>query len=133
RVFEDAALDLLKESNYDINLCISKILFPCLEIDEELFNHDNNKEKIMFFVNSALNSLIGSNIHDKEQWLEYVNRRISEKVDYSDLYNLLELASKMKIDIPKHITLEIKRSQDYSAFIRQQLNEKNTVTDLKKL
>jgi hypothetical protein len=132
-IMEDHALELLKDSNYDINLCISKILFPTLGIDEELFNHDNNKEKIMFFVNSAMNNLIGSNMHDKNLWLEYVNERINKKVDYSDLYQLLELAHKMKIDIPKQICAEIKKSQDYSNFIRQQLNERSTLDDLKKI
>ena len=133
KISEDNALDLLKECNYDINLCISKILFPSLEIDEELFNHENNKEKIMFFVNSALNNLIGSNIYDKEQWLEHVNNRISKKIEYSELYSLLELANKMKIDIPKNISGEIKRSQDFSNLIRQQLNERNSLEELKKI
>ena len=133
KILEDSALELLKQSNYDINLCISKILFPSLEIDEELFNHEDNKEQIMFFVNSALNNLIGSNIHDKEKWLEHVNARINQKIDYSDLYSLLELANKMKIDIPKHISLEIKKSQDFSTLIRQQLNERNTLAELKNL
>jgi hypothetical protein len=126
--FEVTALDLLKDCNYDINLSLRRILFPCLDIPELSFNRDDLDPFV--YVNSALNDLIGSNIQEKQQWLEHVRERIEEGIDILELQELIEIANKMKIDIPDFILEEIEKSLNFAKLVRRHLNEKNSLKDI---
>ena len=76
--------------------------------------HRNANQKMTkstsIYVNSALNDLIGSNIQEKEQWLEHVKSQVIKGVEYSELQSLLDLGTKMKIDIPDFVLQEIQNS-----------------------
>jgi hypothetical protein len=127
--FELNALDLLKKCNYDINLSLRKILFPCLDICGAAEANTPGFDPLVY-VNSALNDLIGSNIHEKQQWLEYVRGRVEEGIDILELQELIELANKMKIEIPDFILEEIEKTLNFSKLVRRHLNEKNSLTDI---
>ena len=125
---EEMAFELLKSCSYDINVALAKILFPSLEHQSPgIFTDLSKRGNLMLKVNSALNDLIGSNNFEKKQWLDYVTDKIEKKIDSSELQNLLELASSMKIDIPMFVVNEISKSQSFSKLIRRHLNEKNNL------
>lgn len=136
--FEENALNLLKESNYDINLALRKILYPTVSLFEESFAQGSSSTKKnlqdpMIYVNSALNDLIGSNIQEKEQWMEYVKDRLNNGVDFQEIQGLVDLANKMKIDVPEFVLKEIENCLNFARNIRRHLNEKNTIEDIIKL
>ena len=133
-LYDANALSLLKNSNYDINVAMKKILFPVLDLlNEETETEDNSAHNSMIYVNSALFDLIGSNIQEKEQWLEYVKEKIEGKIDYSEIMQIIDIAGKMKIDIPDFLTAKIEASQNFSKLIRRHLTEKNSFEYLNKL
>lgn len=176
---EQKAIQLLRENNYDIPLCIRKILFPTTFIvkknhkgnvftdmgcstnsqnnlidlnDSNISNNNNgmlinsnlnkefqinrnkNIEDVQEYVNSALHDLIGSNFKEKEDWLNKVSKSISEGIDYKDLNSLIEIGSKMKIEVPNYVVNEIKESLIKSKMIQGILNDKcNDINSLIKL
>lgn len=192
---EQKAIQLLRENNYDIPLCIRKILFPTTFIvkrnhkgtvftdmgcssnnqnniqengesnnnnssnintlntmngNTSTINNSNNNnnsnninafisksktiEDVQEYVNSALHDLIGSNFKEKEEWLNKISTRISEGIDYKELNSLIEIGSKMKIEVPSYVMNEIKESLMKSKLIQGVLNEKNNdIETLEKL
>lgn len=154
--FEATALNLLKDCGYDINSAFRKILFPVLDLiyeDSSCLSPPNVNCKIklnnlkilcldfgkktsapssdkMIYVNSALNDLIGSNIQEKEAWLEYIKERIATGIDSSELQILLDLGGKMKIDIPDFVVTEVENSMGFAHNIRRHLNEKNCINEI---
>jgi hypothetical protein len=154
--FEATALSLLKDCGYDINSAFRKILFPVLDLiyeDSGCSSPPNFNSKInfkilkylnlafgkkipapssdpMIYVNSALNDLIGSNIQEKEAWLEYIKERIGTGIDSSELQVLLDLGGKMKIDIPDFVVTEVENSMAFAHTIRRHLNEKNSINEI---
>lgn len=159
---EEKAIKLLKECHYDVQLSLKKILFPSTFIDSQrplLFNrsasvmlgnncgmnHQSSRGLLnelpqgmrvaasdVNYVNSALHDLIGSNIQEKEEWLNLVEIKISNGIDYSDLQRILEIGGKLKIEIPDRIIKEIEFSYEESKKIKKFLSEKNTLADLEK-
>jgi len=101
------------------------------------------KEKDDLYVNSALNDLIGSNMHEKSQWYEHVKKCLQNKISSQELQDLIVIAKKMKIDIPEFVLEENERSLNFSKKIRKQLNlnpnqnskdkERNNLWELNKL
>ena len=91
------ALDLLKQCEYNINVAMSKILFPVM--DQMNCLDSINKDKSLY-LSSALNDLIGANNAEKEQWAEYIQMRLDKTIRMNELDILIENGKKMKIEIP---------------------------------
>ena len=167
---EEKALDLLKNNNYDIEICVRKILFPSTFIAESdnsanhLFNKSasvmlgntnllsssnnninlhkiktnnisndkiNKKSQDMkLYVNSALHDLIGSNFHEKEEWLNLIRIKLKESINYSELQKLIEIGEKLKIEVPDFLLKEIENSYKESVKIKHILNKKTSLKEL---
>jgi hypothetical protein len=133
--FESNALKVLRECNYDIGQAFHKILFPVLDLlgENSTSNLEASQSDPMIFVNSALNDLIGSNIQEKEAWLDHVKQRIEMGISLPDLEDIIELGGKMKIDIPDYVNRQIELSLNFSKIIKRHLNEKNSIDDINNL
>ena len=206
--YEENAMRLLKDCNYDVQACLRKILFPTVNIvssrsdkfENKLYqfgslykslnrntnrtflsppsaksnvnhaNHANNTNNITHtpnphttsmnninmnqitpvksvsscnysicsieknsekYINSALHDLIGSNIKERENWLNLINTKLKEKVDYAELHTIIDIGNKMKIDIPNFVVEQIEQSYKYSKTIKSILTDLFPIEKLK--
>ena len=154
---EEKAMDLLIKNNYDVQLCLKKILFPTSfittkahlfnktdsavlgynmthkqEVEETTeINHSNSD--YIHYVNSAVHDLIGSNTQEKEEWLTIILKKLENGVDYSELHKLIEIGEKLKLDIPCQVINELEKSYEQSKKIKKILLEKNCFDNLEQL
>ena len=128
---EERALTLLKSCGYDINMAMSKVLFPVMD---RLNCLDHSKKDKSLYLTSALNELIGANAAEKEEWIKFMIGRLNKKIGLEELEIYKEKGKKMKIEIPSIIESEKKCAMLLSKKIKQYLAEKNnTINEIKHL
>lgn len=128
---EERALSLLKTCNYDINVAMSKILFPVMD---QLNCLDHPKKDKSLYLSNALNDLIGANAKDKEEWQNFMNKRLNNKISLTELEKLIEIGVKMKIEIPSLVESEKRNAMQFSKNFKELLSKKNnSLIDIKNL
>ena len=93
---EERALTLLKSCGYDINMAMSKVLFPVMD---RLNCLDHSKKDKSLYLTSALNELIGANAAEKEEWIKFMIGRLNKKIGLEELEIYIAKGKKMKIEI----------------------------------
>lgn len=93
-------------------------------------NISNTNQDLDSYLNSALHDLIGSTIKEKQEWNEVVSYRLTQGIDYSELLHFLEIAEKLKIDVPKFVIDEIEKSFEESKVIKKVLSDKTSIENL---
>ena len=87
------------------------------------------KNSPLIYLTFALNDLIGADKTQKENWLQYIIQQVNNKIDYKNLKILMEIACKMRLDLPEEINKEIKNSETLSKKIKNDLESKECDLD----
>ena len=112
--------------------------------NEKNINKNNNelviqqkkliKNSPLIYLTFALNDLIGADKTQKKNWLQYIIDQVNNKIDYKNLKVLIEIAIKMRLELPEEINKEIKNSETLSKKIKNELESKeNDLDGLKNL
>ena len=112
--------------------------------NEKNINKNNNelviqqrkliKNSPLIYLTFALNDLIGADKTQKKNWLKYIIDQVNNKIDYKNLKVLIEIAIKMRLELPEEINKEIKNSETLSKKIKNELESKeNDLDGLKNL
>ena len=107
-----------------------------IKINNELVNKQKKllKNSPSIYLSFALNDLIGADKDQKENWLKYIIAQVKNKVDYKYLKTLIEIANKMKLELPDDINKEINNSETLSLKIKRILEDKeDELNELKDL
>ena len=92
------------------------------------------KNSPLIYLTFALNDLIGADKAQKENWLKYIIEQVNNKIDHKNLKVLIEIAKKMRLDLPEDINKEIKNSEILSKNIKNELDSReNDLDGLKQL
>ena len=124
----------IKNLEIDKNINIKK---------EENNNRNNNefvikqkkliKNQPLIYLTFALNDLIGADKNQKKLWLNHIEEQVKNKIDYKNLEILMEIAKKMRLDLPESIMKEIKSSEQLSKNIKKELDSRESDLDRLKL
>ena len=87
------------------------------------------KNSPLIYLTFALNDLIGADKTQKENWLQYIIQQVNNKIDFKNLKILMEIACKMRLDLPEEINKEIKNSETLSKKIKNDLESKECDLD----
>lgn len=107
-----------------------EILTSPMKISNSNSNNNNESQEVDSYLNSALHDLIGSTIKEKQEWNEVVSYKLTQGIDYSELLHFLEVAEKLKIDVPKFVVDEIEKSFEESKVIKKVLSDKTSIENL---
>ena len=92
------------------------------------------KNNSLIYLTFALNDLIGADKTQKENWLNYIIEQVNNKIDYKNLKVLIEIANKMRLELPEDINKEINNSEKLCKRIKNELNSKEiALEELKSL
>ena len=101
-----------------------------ININNELINKQKKlKYSPSIYLSFALNDLIGADKVQKEKWLQYIIDQVNNKIEYKSLKTLIEIANKMKLELPDNIIKEISLSEDISNKIKKHLENKDQDLD----
>ena len=84
------------------------------------------KNSPLIYLTFALNDLIGADKTQRENWLKYIIEQVNNKIDYKNLKVLIEIAVKMRLELPEDINKEIKNSEQLSKRIKNELDSKDS-------
>ena len=87
------------------------------------------KNSPLIYLTFALNDLIGADKTQKKNWLKYIVDQVNNKIDYKNLKVLIEIAIKMRLELPDDINKEIKNSETLSKKIKNELDSKESDLD----
>ena len=95
-------------------------------INNELLNKQKKlRYSPSIYLSFALNDLIGADKVQKEKWLQYIIDQVNNKIEYKSLKTLIEIANKMKLELPDNIMKEISLSEEISNKIKKNLENKD--------
>ena len=111
-----------------------------INIKNEENNSKNNNEFVikqkkliknqpLIYLTFALNDLIGADKNQKKIWLNHIEEQVKNKIDYKNLEVLMEIAKKMRLELPDSIKKEIKRSEQLSKNIKNELDSRDSDLD----
>ena len=83
------------------------------------------KNSPSIYLSFALNDLIGADKAQKEKWLKYIIDQVNGKVEFKKLKTLIEIANKMRLELPDYIIKEISNSETLSNKIKKYLENKD--------
>jgi hypothetical protein len=84
------------------------------------------KNSPLIYLTFALNDLIGADKAQRENWIKYIIEQVNNKIDYKNLKVLMEIAAKMRLELPEDINKEIKNSEQLSKRIKNELDSKES-------
>ena len=124
----------------DSSSIINKELEKNMNLKNEKINPKNNNELViqqkksiknspLIYLTFALNDLIGADNTQKTNWLNYIIAQVNNKIDYKNLKVLIEIAIKMRLELPEDINKEIKNSETLSKKIKNELDSKESDLD----
>ena len=108
--------------------------------NENNTNSKNNNEFVIkqkkliknppfLYLTFALNDLIGADKNQKKLWLDKIEEQVKNKIDYKNLEILMEIAKKMRLELPESIKKEIRSSEQLSKKIKNELESRETDLD----
>ena len=132
------AMDIRKEKNEKINIeeekkietkegIKDKDIKNNIKINNFLLNKQKKslKNSPSIYLSFALNDLIGADKAQKEKWLKYIIDQVNGKVEFKKLKTLIEIANKMRLELPDYIIKEISNSETLSNKIKKYLENKD--------
>ena len=133
----DKKMEIEEEKKNDINEKMKENeVKKNIKINNELVNKQKRllKNSPSIYLSFALSDLIGADKVQKEKWLQYIIEQVNNKVEFKNLKTLIEIANKMRLDLPDYIMKEINNSETLSNKIKKYLENKDqNLDELKEL
>lgn len=121
---EERALNLLEKYG-DINKAMYAVKNPVAialnpDLIDNLPTEDIEKE-----VSQAWKELVKVKIDNKDEFLEKMKNSVETGITEQELQTLLQLATNMKVKVPKEITNQLTESENFSKSLRKRLVDKS--------
>ena len=130
---EERALNLLEKYG-DVHKAMYAVKNPIsIALNPDLI-HNLPKEEIEREVNQVWKELVKVKIDNKDEFLEKMKVSVENGITEQELQTFLQIATNMKVKVPKEITNQLTESENFSKSLRKKLLDKClTIEELKEL
>lgn len=130
---EERALNLLEKYG-DVHKAMYAVKNPvALALNPDLLN-SLTQEEIEKEVSEVWRELVKVKIDNKDEFLEKMKNSVEAGITEQELQVLLQMATNMKVKVPKEITNQLTDSENFSKSLRKKLVDKSlTIEELREL
>ena len=120
---EERALNLLEKYG-DVHKAMYAVKNPIAVVLNPELVHNLPREEIEKEVSMVWKELVKVKIDNKDEFLEKMKNSVDSGITEQELQTLLQVATNMKVKVPKEITNQLTESENFSKSLRKKITDK---------